>query len=141
MEARTHLRLSTVGLALFLGSGLLIEGALGNRIEFYVNDSIRREFVRLGHAHGGLLCLVNLGLAFVLRELQTPESWARPARWAALLGAFAVGVGFASAGIWHGPTDPGPTVLLVPAGAFALLGALVVAALVRPGDESPPGEG
>jgi hypothetical protein len=132
-------RWSVLGLALFLSSGLLIEGALGNRIEAYVNDDLLREFVRLGHAHGGLLFLVNLGMAVASRELETPDAWARPARWAGLIGAMLVGVGFASAGIWHGPTDPGPTVLLVPAGALALIAALVVVALVRPGDSPPPG--
>jgi hypothetical protein len=128
-----------IGLALFLASGLLIEGALGNRVAAYVNDPILREFVRLGHAHGGLLFLVNLGLHLGMKELATPESWARPARWAGLMGALLVAVGFVSAGVWHGPTDPGPTVLLVPAGALALLGGLVVAALLRPDDSPPPG--
>lgn len=139
MQGRTHVRISVIGLALFLGSGLLVEGALGNRIEAYVNDPICREFVRLGHAHGGLLFLVNLGLHVAMKELATPESWARPARWAGVFGAAAVGIGFASAGIWHAPTDPGPSVLMVPAGALALLGALIVTALVRPGDDPPPG--
>lgn len=139
MESRSHVRWSVLGLALFLCSGLLIEGALGNRIQGYVNDALLREFVRLGHAHGGLLLVVNLGMAAAIRELETPEAWARPARWAGLSGAVLVGIGFASAGVWHGPTDPGPTVLLVPAGALALIGALVVVALVRPGDGPPPG--
>ena len=137
VKATTHLRASLVLTGLFLATGLLLEAALGGRLAIYVDDPIRREFLRLGHAHGGLLSIANLALAYGLDRLQTPEGWARPARWAAWLGALAVGIGFMSAGIWHAPTDPGPTVLLVPAGALSLLMALAVAALVRPGDRAP----
>ena len=45
-------------------------------------------------------------------------------------------VGFVGGGLWHGPTDPGPLVLLVPAGAFMLLAAVAATALVRGGDQN-----
>ena len=54
-----------------------------------------------------------------------------------MLGAFLVGAGFVAGGLTHGPTDPGPPVLVVPAGALMLLGAVVCAALVRRGDRRP----
>lgn len=110
---------------------------MGARVEGYVGDPLRREFLRLAHAHGGLLALVNLGLAFVAHRLQTPERWMRATRAGAWVGALSVGLGFAGGGLWHAPTDPGPLILLVPFGALTLLTSLVVVALVKPGDRAP----
>lgn len=132
-----HLRWSLALAALFLALGLWLEAMIGLRAAGWVDDPLRREFLRLGHAHGGLLALLNLGLAWALIQLDTPEPWARQIRRAALLGALLVGAGFVAGGLWHGPTDPGPPVLVVPAGALMLLASLVAAALVRSGDRLP----
>lgn len=137
MKASTHLRAALLLLALFLASGLLLEAALGARAEAYLGDPLRREFLRLAHAHGALLALVNVALASAMARLETPEAWARAIRWGALSGALAVGLGFAGGGLWHGPTDPGPLVLFVPAGAFALLSSLVLVAISKPSDRAP----
>ncbi len=137
VSAERHLRATIALLALFLASGLWLEAMLGLRIQGWVDDPLRREFLRLGHAHGGLLALVNVGLAWALERLQTPSAWAEKIRVAALSGAALVGVGFMVGGLTHGPTDPGWPVLIVPAGAMAMLASLVAAALVRPGDPNP----
>lgn len=135
-----HLRLSIALAAVFLAMGLWLEAMIGLRAAGWVDDPLRREFLRLGHAHGGLLALLNLGLGLALARLATPEAWARPIRVAALLGALLVGGGFVAGGLTHGPTDPGLPVLVVPAGALLLLASLVAAALVR-SDDRPPGGG
>jgi len=137
LRLETHLRASIVLIALFLASGLWLEAMLGLRAQGWLDDPLRREFLRLGHAHGGVLGLVNLGLAWALERLQTPAPWARKIRVAGLLGAGLVGLGFMLGGLLHGPTDPGPAVLAVPAGAMLLLSALIATALVRPGDLPP----
>lgn len=137
MEAEPHLRASIVLVALFLAMGLWLEAMYGLRAEGWIDDPLRREFLRLGHAHGGLLGLLNIALAWALGRLRTPAGWARKIRVAALLGASLVGVGFMLGGFFHGPTDPGPPILAVPAGAMLLLSALVATALVRPSDPPP----
>lgn len=119
---------------MFLALGLWLEAMIGLRARGWVDDPVRREFLRLGHAHGGLLALLNVALSYALMRLETPESWARQIRRAALIGAYAVGVGFVVGGLWHGKNDPGPGILAVPAGALLLLSALFATALVRPGD-------
>lgn len=134
MEPETHLRASIVSVALFLAMGLWLEAMYGLRAEGWVDDPLRREFLRLGHAHGGLLGLLNVALAWALERLRTPAAWAQKIRVAALLGAALVGLGFMVGGLLHGPTDPGLPVLAVPAGAMLLLSALVATALVRPSD-------
>jgi hypothetical protein len=130
----SHLRLSIALVALFMASGLWLEAMYGLRAEGWLDDPLRREFLRLGHAHGGLLGLVNVALAWALERLQTPGAWAGKIRVAALLGALLVGLGFMLGGLMHGPTDPGVAVLAVPAGAMLLLSSLVATALLRPSD-------
>lgn len=137
MSPERHHRLSLALLAVFLASGLWLEAMIGLRAAGWVDDPLRREFLRLGHAHGGLLALVNLGVAWSIDRLRTPEAWAGKIRLAAWLGALLVGVGFMAGGLWHGPTDPGPPILVVPAGALMLLAAVVATALLRPGDRAP----
>lgn len=134
MRPELHLRLSLALLALFLASGLWLEAMYGLRAEGWVDDPLRREFLRLGHAHGGLLALVNLALAWALERLRTPDAWAGKIRVAAWIGALLVGLGFGLGGLLHGPTDPGLPVLLVPAGAMLLLSSLAATALVRASD-------
>ena len=53
-----HLRLSLALAALFLATGLWLEAMIGLRLAGWVDDPLRREFLRLGHAHGGLLALL-----------------------------------------------------------------------------------
>jgi heme A synthase len=130
----SHLRLSIAVVALFMASGLWLEAMYGLRAEGWLDDPLRREFLRLGHAHGGLLGVVNVALAWTLERLQTPPAWGGKIRVAALLGALLVGLGFMLGGLMHGPTDPGVAVLAVPAGAMLLLAALVATALLRSDD-------
>jgi hypothetical protein len=138
MTATRHLRCSLAATALFLAMGLGLEAMLGLRAQGMLDDPLRRELWRLGHAHGAILGLLNVALAFALERLATPAVWATRIRVAALVGALAVAFGFVGGGLWHGPTDPGPLVLAVPAGAILLLSSLGATVLLRPRDEPPP---
>lgn len=131
MDESPHLRLSLASLAVFLATGLWLEAMIGLRAAGWVDDPLRREMLRLGHAHGAILSVVNLALAWGMHRLATPDAWARRVRVAAWLGAVCVGVGFFGGGLWHGPSDPGPLVLIVPAGALMLLASCVSVGLVR----------
>ncbi len=137
MRPATHVRASLWSLAAFLAMGLWLEAMFGLRIAALLDDPIRREFLRLGHAHGGLLAVLNLALGWALERLRTPGAWASRIRLAAWLGALVVGVGFVGGGLIHGPTDPGPLVLMVPAGALMLVASLIATAMLRP---EPPQE-
>ena len=131
MSSQLHLRLALVLVAVVLASGLVLESLYGLRTRGWMQDDLRREFVRLAHAHGGLLGLVNVALAFAMDRLRTPELWARRIRIAGLVGAGLVAAGFFGGGVWHGVSDPGPLVLLVPAGALLVLASLLAIAAVR----------
>lgn len=134
MLPSTHLRASLWSLVGFLAMGMWLEAMLGLRVSGFVQDGLQRDFLRLGHAHGGLLALVNVGLGWALERLATPRGWASRIRLASWSGGLLVGLGFMGGGLWHGPTDPGPLVLLVPAGALMLLASLVATAILRPDD-------
>ncbi len=125
-------------LAGFLAMGMCLEAMLGLRVTGFVDDALRREFLRLGHAHGGLLALMNVGLGWALQRLSTPDAWATRIRIAAWVGALLVGLGFVGGGAWHGPTDPGPLVLLVPAGALMLIASLVAVAVLKDRSQTVP---
>lgn len=131
MDEARHLRFSVACVAVFLASGLWLEGMIGLRVTGWVDDPLRREMLRLGHAHGAILGLVNLGLSWAMHRLQTPNAWVPRIRLAAWTGAVCVGVGFFGGGLWHGTTDPGPLVLIVPAGAMMLLASCAAVAVVR----------
>lgn len=137
MTATRHLRLSLALTTLFLAMGLWLEAMLGLRAEGWLDDPLRREFLRLGHAHGAVLGLLNVAIGWAIERLSTPVAWAARIRIAALCGAMLVGLGFTGGALWHGPTDPGPLVLLVPAGAMLLLSSLAAVALLRAPDHAP----
>jgi hypothetical protein len=132
MDAQRHLRLSLGVTATFLAMGLWLEAMYGLRAQGWIDDDLRREFLRLGHAHGTLLGLLNVALHYGMDRLHTPTKWASRIRPAGILGACLVAVGFVGGGLWHGQTDPGPLVLVVPAGAMILLASTVAVAMVRP---------
>lgn len=140
MTEQGHVRGGIALLAVFLATGLWLEAMIGLRAAGWVDDELRRELLRLGHAHGGVLSLVGLGAAWAMQRLRTPPVWATRCRLALALAAPTVGLGFFGGGLWHGPTDPGPIVLVVPAGAMMALAALVAIAIVRPiADQDTPG--
>jgi len=134
VSADRHLRASIALIAAFLGMGLWLEAMYGLRAEGWIDDALRREFLRLGHSHGALLGLVNVALGWACERLETPPAWAHRIRLAAFMGALLVGLGFVAGGLWHGPTDPGPPILVVPAGALMVLTSAVAVALVRASD-------
>jgi peptidoglycan/LPS O-acetylase OafA/YrhL len=129
-----HLRVALAMAAAFLAMGLWLEAMIGLRAAGWVDDPLRREFLRLGHAHGGVLSLLNIALAWGMVRLKTPEAWARRIRPAAVVGALLVALGFIGGALWHGPTDPGPLVLVVPAGAMMLVASTAAVALLRDRD-------
>jgi hypothetical protein len=126
--ARRHHRLGWWALAGFAAAGLVLESLQGFRTPWYVDADVdtRRTMFRLAHAHGALLGVVNLAFAAMLHNgmLARLET---PARTSMLLlvGSLAIPIGFVLGGVWFVQADPGYGILLVPAGALALLAALL----------------
>ncbi|TPV93578.1 MAG: hypothetical protein B7733_19765 [Myxococcales bacterium FL481] len=134
MSESSHLRASLAAMAVFLAMGLWLEAMFGLRAQGWIDVPFRREFLRLGHAHGAILGLANVALAFSLQRLGTPCRWARRARAAGLFGAGLVGLGFCAGGLWPAPAGPGNWVYAVPVGAISTLAALLIAVVTRTDD-------
>lgn len=130
--ARRHLRAGWIALSVYLTLGIALEAFHGFKVGFYldVGNETRRLLFRLAHAHGTLLAFVNILYGLTVRAV--PES-GRPLASGALLAALLLlPLGFFAGGIVIHGGDPGLPILLVPAGALALLvGTLVTARALR----------
>ncbi|HEX6810625.1 MAG TPA: hypothetical protein VF384_03275 [Planctomycetota bacterium] len=122
-------------LLVWLSLGLVLETMHGFKVGWYldvVNDA-RRLMLRLAHAHGTLIALVNLAFAATIRASDASPALARGAtclRWAGVL----MPVGFLGGGIQIFGADPGFAIVLVPVGAVCLfVGVLAAARATRDG--------
>lgn len=125
---RRHLRAGWWALALYvlLGAALELLHAVKAPIFVDAGRETTRMLLRLAHAHGTLLALVNVAYALTVRA--HPQA-GRPFASAALLAALVLlPAGFFLGGVWAHGGDPGLGVLLVPVGALAIaVGAALVA--------------
>jgi hypothetical protein len=120
-------------LLLWLSLGLCLEALHGCKVGWYleVASDARRLLLRLAHAHGTLLALVNIGFAASIRAPERGgKDLARAAlclRWASVL----MPLGFLGGGLFVMGADPGLPILAVPVGGiFLLVGVLTTARLV-----------
>jgi hypothetical protein len=128
-----------VGLFGWATLGLGLEAAHGFKLAGYLDDELRRELLRLAHAHGVLLSIVCL----LYGELGVPLFAARAdagrairrllcAAWLLMPSGFALGA------VAHTEADPSPGIWLVPVGGLCLLLALgwLALASIRHADDT-----
>ncbi len=118
---RRHLRAGWWGLALYVVLGAVLEllHAVKSPVFVDAGRETTRMLLRLAHAHGTLLAVVNIAYALTVKA--QPEA-ARPLASAALLVALVLlPAGFLVGAIGAHGGDPGIGVLLVPVGALAIL--------------------
>lgn len=126
--ASRHVRLGFVLLAAFATLGLGLEAAHACKAPAYldVGREATRLCLRLGHAHGALLALVNVVYGVALRVSPQADS---PATSRLLVAATVLmPAGFVLGGLFARGADPGAGVLLVPLGAVALIAFALTAA-------------
>jgi len=123
-----HLRAGWWGLAVFVALGAVLELLHAIKSPVYVDAGreTTRLMLRLAHAHGTLLAVLNVVYALTIRARPTHTAGALAS--AALLAALVLlPGGFLLGGLWARGGDPGLGVLLVPVGAALLLvGAISV---------------
>ena len=110
--------------------GITLEMMLAFRIGWYmdVDNDTRRLMLRLGHAHGTLLSVVNIAFAATLARVTLPAAsrhWASRFLVAATL---LIPGGFILGGLQIHDADPGLGIILLPAGAVLLLFAIFTTA-------------
>lgn len=126
--AARHLRAGWWGLVLFVALGAVLELLHAIKAPLYLDagNETTRLLLRLAHAHGTLLSLVQIAYALTVRARPGAGT---PAASSSLLAALVLlPVGFLLGGVWARGGDPGLGVLLVPVGAVALAGGAALAA-------------
>ena len=128
-----HLRIGWWSIAAFGVLGLVLETLHGFKVGAYldVSNETRRLMWTLAHAHGTLLGLVHLGLAFTIRAASLATQKLAAASNALVAATVVLPLGFFLGGIRFYSGDPGVGVALVPVGAVLLIyPAVVVARLI-----------
>jgi hypothetical protein len=118
---RRHLRAGWWSLLAWLALGIVLEALHATKAALYldVGNETRRLLFRLAHAHGTLLGLINVAYALTARAVPATRS---PLASGCLLAALLLlPAGFLLGGVWARGGDPGIGVVLVPAGAAALV--------------------
>ncbi len=127
---RRHLAVGWLSISIFVALGIALELLHGLKASYLldVQNETRRHMWTLAHAHGTLLGLMNLALAFTTNRI---ASWPRASRRlasGALLGSTVlIPGGFFLGGATIRAGDPGLGILLVPPGGLLLLLAAVLA--------------
>ncbi len=126
--ARRQLRWGFWGLVVFVTLGVLLEGFHAWKWMGYlhVEAETRRLLLRLAHAHGTLLSLVQIAVGLTGRAYPVVLSSVRPVLY--LLAQWLIPLGFLLGAIGARAGDPGPMIALLPIGALCLLGALILTA-------------
>ena len=124
-EGLSARRFGFASLLVWAALGSALELAHGLKLSAYLDHPLRRELLRLAHAHGVGLSLVVLAYAAVGIVEGGSRAAGRQLRGAALL----MPLGFLLSVFGHAESDPGPAIWLVPVGVVMLLVAL--ASIVR----------
>jgi hypothetical protein len=119
-----HLRFGFAGIALFAALGLGLETLHAFKVPFYLDAGreTTRLLLRLAHAHGTLLAIVNVLFGLTVKSGVQAPPMASPLLLFALV---TVPGGFFLGALWAHGGDPGIGVVLVPLGAIALIVACV----------------
>ena len=130
-EELRHFRLGWWSLFLFVCLGILLEGMLAFRVGWYLDvgdNETHRLMLRLGHAHGTLLSVLNIVFAASLTRLSLPADSRVMASRCLAAATLLVPGGFILGGIITHGADPGLGIILLPAGAVLLLVGIFVVA-------------
>lgn len=123
-----HLRLGWVGLLGFSLLGIGLEVMLAWKVPFLIDaeHSERRLLLRLAHAHGTLLSLLQFAVCVTLPYL-SPSSRATEMASSCLRTALVLlPAGFLLGGLSASEGDPGLSIALVPLGAIFLLAGVSI---------------
>lgn len=126
-----HLVFGWWTVCVFVLLGILLEGLHAFKADYLVNveNETRRSMWTLAHAHGALLGLINVGMAYAVGRV---SGWLPRSRMLASGSLLAATVmipgGFFLGGLTIYSGDPGPGIFLVPPGGFLLVYALFLMA-------------
>jgi drug/metabolite transporter superfamily protein YnfA len=119
-ESRMLAGVILVALPTVMFGGLTLLSFLVGRAEGYVDNPLRQDMWRAGHAHAGVYLLLSLILLRYVDEAALSPSWKWVARLGAPIAAILVPAGFFLSTLAPTVSSPGGLVSLVYPGAAAL---------------------
>ena len=123
-EQLRHFKIGWWSLFVFVCLGIVLEGMLAFRVGWYLDvgdNETRRLMLRLGHAHGTLLSVLNIVFAAALVRLSLPAVARALASRCLAAATLLVPGGFILGGLVTHGADPGLGIILLPVGAILLL--------------------
>ena len=123
-EERRHFKIGWWSLFVFVCLGIMLEGMLAFRVGWYLDggdNETHRLMLRLGHAHGTLLSVINIVFAASLARLSLPVGARVLASRCLAAATLLVPGGFILGGLVTHGADPGLGIILLPVGAILLL--------------------
>ena len=128
--AGSHFRYGWLMLLVFLTLGIILEGLHGFKSQWYLSvaNETRRLMLTLGHAHGTLFGLINLGFAATCAAGYFGVNRPGTGLASGLLkvSSIMMPAGFILGGIKIYGGDPGLGIILVPVGAILMLAAVTI---------------
>jgi hypothetical protein len=114
-----------LSIALFGAAGLVLETLHGLKVGAYldVSSETRRLMWTLAHAHGTLLGLVHLGMAFTVESAGLSGPRVARASSSLVAAGWLLPAGFFLGGVQFYSGDPGIGIALVPVGALLAIAA------------------
>jgi cyanate permease len=126
--ALTHQRAGWSGFVFFSLVGILLEVLLAWKAPFLVDASHaeRRHLLRLGHAHGTLVSLLQLAFCTTLPHLDTDHASTRLVSLFLRAALLLLPGGFLLGGLSAQEGDPGLPIVLVPLGGLLLVVGVMI---------------
>jgi len=126
-EELRHFRFGWWSLFVFVSLGVLLEAFLAFRVGWYMDtgaNETHRLMLRLGHAHGTLLSLMNIAFAAGLTRMNLDGAVRQLVSRCLTAATLLVPGGFILGGLVTHGAEPGLGIILLPVGALFLLVAL-----------------
>jgi hypothetical protein len=110
--------------AVAFGGASLLTMILG-RVPGYLDNAVRQDLWRAGHAHAGVLLILALVLLRYADEARLAGAWLWLARTGVPIAAILMPAGFFLSVLDPAATEPNPLIVLVGIGGLFLVGAVL----------------
>jgi hypothetical protein len=124
-----------------LGGGSLLTMIVGE-IPGYLDNPVRQDLWRAGHAHAGIMLILSLVVLRYVDETGLRGGWLWLARGGVPVAAILMPAGFFLSILWPEQTEPNALIALVPLGGLFLVAGVLITGigLVRGGGAPPSPE-